>query len=83
MDISQYLNVFMDECNEHLLTLNQSLLELEQDPQNSAILDRIFRAAHTLKGASGTMGFNKMSSLTHAMEDILTRLRDEGVAGDT
>lgn len=75
MDISQYLSVFMDECREHLQTLNQSLLELEHDPENSSILDQIFRAAHTLKGASATMGFNKMSNLTHTMEDVLSKLR--------
>lgn len=75
MEISQYLNVFMDECQEHLMTLNKSLLELEQQPEDSLILDQIFRAAHTLKGASATMGFNKMANLTHAMEDVLSRLR--------
>jgi two-component system chemotaxis sensor kinase CheA len=77
MEISQYLSVFMDECQEHLLTLNQSLLELEHNPDNSGILDRIFRAAHTLKGASATMGFNKMADLTHAMEDVLSKLRSK------
>lgn len=77
MDTSQYLSVFMDECREHLQTLNQSLLELEHDPENSSILDQIFRAAHTLKGASATMGFNKMANLTHTMEDVLSKLRSK------
>ncbi len=77
MEISQYLSVFIDESQEHLLTLNQSLLELEHDPENTAILDKIFRAAHTLKGASATMGFNKMANLTHAMEDVLSKLRSK------
>ena len=75
MDVSQYLNVFMDECQEHLQSLNQSLLALEQDPENTEIINSIFRAAHTLKGASATMGFNKMSNVTHAMEDVLSMLR--------
>lgn len=79
METSQYLSVFMDECQEHLLTLNQSLLELEHDPDNHSILDKIFRAAHTLKGASATMGFNKMANLTHAMEDVLGKLRSEEI----
>lgn len=79
METSQYLSVFMDECQEHLLTLNQSLLELEHDPENSSILDKIFRAAHTLKGASATMGFNKMANLTHAMEDVLGKLRSKEI----
>jgi two-component system chemotaxis sensor kinase CheA len=77
MDISQYLSVFMDECQEHLKTLNQSLLALENEPDNSGLLDAIFRAAHTLKGASATMGFNKMASVTHTMEDVLSRLRSK------
>jgi two-component system chemotaxis sensor kinase CheA len=79
MEVSQYLSVFIDESQEHLLTLNQSLLELEHDPDNTAILDKIFRAAHTLKGASATMGFNKMSNLTHAMEDVLSKLRSKEI----
>lgn len=77
MDISQYLSVFMDECQEHLKTLNQSLLTLENEPQNTSLLDAIFRAAHTLKGASATMGFNKMANVTHTMEDVLSRLRSK------
>jgi two-component system chemotaxis sensor kinase CheA len=73
----------MDECQEHLLTLNQSILELEHNPENSSILDRIFRAAHTLKGASATMGFNKMANLTHAMEDVLSKLRSKELSVTT
>jgi len=83
MEISQYLSVFMDECQEHLLTLNQAILELEQSPENTGVLDRIFRAAHTLKGASATMGFNKMANLTHAMEDVLSKLRSKELVVDT
>ncbi|MCL6588500.1 MAG: chemotaxis protein CheA [Firmicutes bacterium] len=83
MEISQYLSVFMDECQEHLLTLNQSILELEHNPDNPKILDRIFRAAHTLKGASATMGFNKMANLTHAMEDVLSKLRSKELSVTT
>lgn len=77
MDTSQYLNVFMDECQEHLQILNQSFLDLEKDPENIDILHAIFRSAHTLKGASATMGFNKMANVTHAMEDVLGLLRKQ------
>ena len=77
MDTSQYLNVFMDECQEHLQILNQSLLDLEKEPDNAELLHSIFRSAHTLKGASATMGFNKMSNVTHAMEDVLSLLRKQ------
>ena len=59
----------------NIQTLNQSLLALEQDPENTEILNSIFRAAHTLKGASATMGFNKMSNVTHELEDVLSLLR--------
>lgn len=80
MEMTQYLSVFMDECQEHLHTLNTSLLALENDPNNAGLLEAIFRAAHTLKGASATMGFNKMSNITHAMEDLLTRVRNGEIA---
>jgi len=69
----------MDECAEHLHTLNQALLELENDQENMELLNTIFRAAHTLKGASMTMGFNKMSALTSAMEDVLSGLRNKEI----
>ncbi len=77
MEVSQYLSVFMDECREHLQTLNESLLELEKNPEEQSTMDRIFRSAHTLKGASATMGFNRLSNLTHAMEDVLGKLRSK------
>jgi len=79
MDVSQYLNVFMDECHEHLQILNQSLLELEKNSDSAPVLDQIFRAAHTLKGASATMGFNKIANLTHSMEDVLSKLRTKEI----
>ncbi|NLY88901.1 MAG: chemotaxis protein CheA [Firmicutes bacterium] len=75
METSDYLRVFMDECQEHLQSLNSALLELENNPGNKEILNSIFRSAHTVKGASATMGFNKMANLTHAMEDVLGLLR--------
>ena len=75
METSEYLRVFMDECREHLQTLNSSLLALENDPQNKEILNAIFRSAHTIKGAAATMGFNKMADVTHNMEDVLGLLR--------
>ncbi|HEY8464779.1 MAG TPA: chemotaxis protein CheA [Bacillota bacterium] len=76
MDVSKYFSVFMDECREHLQLLNDGLLELENNPDDTVIF-KIFRSAHTLKGASATMGFNKMAKLTHVMEDLLSRLRSK------
>lgn len=78
MDMSQYLNVFLEESKEHLASLNQSLLQLEKVPGDTGSLNEIFRAAHTLKGMSSTMGFEDMADLTHHMEDVLADLK-EGV----
>ncbi|EAX48643.1 CheA signal transduction histidine kinases [Thermosinus carboxydivorans Nor1] len=75
MDISQYLGIFLEETREHLQTLNRCLLELEHDPGNLAVLDEIFRSAHTIKGMSATMGFTAIAELTHEMENILDLLR--------
>jgi len=75
MDMSQYMGMFLDEAGEHLQTLNQRLLELENAPENHEIVDEIFRAAHTLKGMAATMGFNKIAELTHEMENVLHKVR--------
>lgn len=71
MDMSQYLEVFIDESKEHLQEMNEILLNLEQDFSNIDLLNDIFRVAHTIKGMSGTMGFDKVASLTHEMENVL------------
>jgi two-component system chemotaxis sensor kinase CheA len=76
MDMSQYLDVFLEESKEHLVNLNEKLLELEKNPQDLSSLNEIFRAAHTLKGMSSTMGFNDMADLTHHMEDVLSELKE-------
>jgi two-component system chemotaxis sensor kinase CheA len=83
MDMKQYLEIFLEESREHLQGLNQSLLQLEKDPHDSAVLNEIFRVAHTLKGMSGTMGFNKMSTLTHEMENVLHALRSNKIEINT
>ena len=75
MNMSQYIEIFIEETKEHLQSLNQSLLLLEKNSEDKSIINEIFRAAHTLKGMSGTMGFNKMSILTHDMENVLHALR--------
>ena len=74
-DLEQYLDMFLDESKEHLENLNQNLLELENNTSNSEIINEIFRIAHTLKGMSSTMGFMKMASLTHKMENVLDDIR--------
>jgi len=69
MDVNQYLEIFIEESKEHVQSLNESLLELEKNPEDLDVINEIFRVAHTLKGMSATMGFNKMSTLTHDMEN--------------
>ena len=76
MDVSQYLDIFLDESKEHLQNLNTSVLDLEQDPENPDTISEIFRAAHTLKGMAGTMGFKRMQNLTHDMENVFSEVRD-------
>lgn len=79
MDMSQYLEIFIEETREHLQSLNQCLLKMEKNTEDNSMLNEIFRVAHTLKGMSGTMGFNRMSRLTHDMEDVLHALRSNEI----
>ena len=76
MDTSQYLSMFLEESMDNLQTLNESLLILEQEPNDKEILDQIFRVAHTIKGMAATMGYSTMAELTHKMEDVLSKFRE-------
>lgn len=75
MDVSQYLEIFIEEAKEHLQSLNQHLLILEREPENENTINEIFRAAHSLKGMSGTMGYKRMQRLTHDMENVFSEIR--------
>lgn len=75
MDVSQYLQIFIEESKDNLQTLNESLLNLENNPTDAETLNAIFRVAHTLKGMAGTMGFVKMQKLTHTLENVLSEIR--------
>lgn len=76
MDMSQYLEIFIDESKEHLQTMNEILLVLENNVEDVSHIGEIFRIAHTLKGMSGTMGFTKLADLTHKMENVLDLVRN-------
>ncbi|MBQ7359679.1 MAG: chemotaxis protein CheA [Lachnospiraceae bacterium] len=76
MDVSQYLEIFLDETKEHLQELNTQILNLEQDPESADTVNEIFRAAHSLKGMAGTMGFKRMQALTHDMENVFSEVRN-------
>ncbi|MDD5827597.1 MAG: chemotaxis protein CheA [Lachnospira sp.] len=79
MDVSQYLEIFIDESNEHLQTLSDQLMILEKEPENSDTINEIFRAAHSLKGMAGTMGYKRMQNLTHDMENVFSEVRNGNV----
>ncbi|MBR3040929.1 MAG: chemotaxis protein CheA [Lachnospiraceae bacterium] len=76
MDVNQYLEIFIDEAGEHLENLNTQIMNLEQDGENMDTINEIFRAAHSLKGMSGTMGFKRMQTLTHDMENVFSEVRN-------
>lgn len=79
MDVSQYLDIFIDETNGHIQTLNDNIMILEKEPENKDVINEIFRAAHSLKGMAGTMGFKKMQRLTHDMENVFQEVRNDNI----
>jgi two-component system, chemotaxis family, sensor kinase CheA len=76
MDTQQYLSMFLEESIDNLQTLNEALLQLEQNPEDINKLNEIFRVAHTIKGMAATMGFSVVAELTHKMEDVLSKFRE-------
>ena len=76
MDVSQYLEIFLDETSEHLQSLSDQLMILENEPENEDTINEIFRAAHSLKGMAGTMGYKRMQNLTHDMENVFSEVRN-------
>ncbi|MBP7347558.1 MAG: Hpt domain-containing protein, partial [Butyrivibrio sp.] len=83
MDVSQYLGVFLDEAKEHIQSLNDNIMMLEEDPTNEDCINEIFRAAHSMKGMAGTMGYKRMQQLTHDMEDVFSDVRGGVLKVDT
>ncbi|MCC6730090.1 MAG: chemotaxis protein CheA [Chthonomonadales bacterium] len=80
-DMSRYAAIFLEEAHEQLDLLERCILRLEESA-DAETLQELFRAAHTLKGASRAMGFADIGDLTHAMEDVLDQLRREALALD-
>ncbi|WP_047151663.1 chemotaxis protein CheA [Aneurinibacillus tyrosinisolvens] len=83
MEMSQYLDMFIEESKEHIQAINDNLLVLENDPENISIVNEIFRSAHTLKGMAATMGFEDMATLTHEMENVLDQVRNHNLHVNT
>jgi two-component system chemotaxis sensor kinase CheA len=76
VEMNQYMSIFIDESNDHLQSLNENMLRLEQQPEDISVVQIIFRSAHTLKGMSATMGFEDLAALTHEMENVLDLVRN-------
>ena len=83
MDMEEFQEMYASESREHLDILNDALLTLENDPENMEMINESFRAAHTLKGMAGTMGFDRVSELAHAMENILDKFRNQELSINT
>ncbi|NMA94762.1 MAG: chemotaxis protein CheA [Clostridiales bacterium] len=79
MKSSQYMESFIEESEEHIQNLNDMLLNLEDDMKNIEYINEMFRSAHTIKGMASTMGFEKISELTHSLENILDAARNGSI----
>ncbi len=77
LDMSNYLDVYAQESAELLQAMSDCLLALEKDPAAATHIEELFRVAHTLKGMSATMGFERTAELTHHMEDLLHSIREK------
>ncbi|MCJ7463673.1 MAG: chemotaxis protein CheA [Thermoplasmata archaeon] len=76
IDLNKYSKLFVSESRESLRIMNDALLELEKNPENKELVDRIFRSAHTIKGMAGMMNFKAVVETAHAIEDVLGWIRD-------
>jgi two-component system chemotaxis sensor kinase CheA len=79
-ELKQFHGAFFDEARDHVRTLEERLLELETHPGDAELLGALFRAAHSIKGASGILGFDTITQLTHAMENVLDAMRENRLA---
>jgi len=76
IDMSQFHQVFFEECFEGLEAMESGLLNLDTGDIDSEVINTIFRGAHSIKGGSGTFGFNDVADFTHIMETLLDEMRD-------
>ena len=80
IDMSQFYQVFFEESAEHLASMESLLVALDLDTPDADQLNAIFRAAHSIKGGSGTFGFTDMTEVTHILETLLDRIRKKEIA---
>lgn len=77
MSHTEYLDMFIEESQEHIQAINVHLLELEKKPEDETIIGEVFRSAHTMKGMAGTMGYEDLTNVTHALENVLDQMREK------
>ncbi len=77
IDMSEYKDLFISEIREYLGKLNELILTLEKEKDNDEIVNEIFRLVHSIKGSSAAMGLTDLSNLAHAMEDLITALKEK------
>jgi two-component system chemotaxis sensor kinase CheA len=82
VELNRYLDLYLSESQDHLQLLNKSLLALEDSSTAAGAIEEAFRAAHTLKGMSGTMGFSVVTDLAHHLENLLDQIRQGDRAAD-
>lgn len=77
MENEKYLSIFIEESGDHLKEMSECASQISDGNMNPETVNEMFRAVHTLKGMAGTMGFNKMQTLFHSMEDLLSLLKKQ------
>ncbi len=79
-DMAKYQKMFVTEAREALRVMNEAMLELEKDPDNRELVDQLFRSCHSIKGMAGMMNQTVITNLAHALEDVLSSVRDQSIA---
>jgi two-component system chemotaxis sensor kinase CheA len=82
IDLASFRLAFLEEAREHVITLERGVLTLESNPTDIETLRAIFRAAHSMKGAAGTLGFVHIAEFTHHLETVLDAMRNGQMAVD-
>ncbi|MBL8815675.1 MAG: chemotaxis protein CheA [Planctomyces sp.] len=83
IDLNRFRAAFFEEADEHLTNMEAALLQLEASQEDPEILNTIFRAAHSIKGASSTFGIDQVARFTHVLENLLDRMRDGEIIATT
>ncbi len=78
MDLAKYRALFLEEATEHLAEMSRALLALEKDSSSRDAIDEVFRMAHSIKGMAGSLGYDGLTELSHALEDRMERVRSAG-----